>query len=203
MRILVVLGHPDPGSFNHALARAAAEECRSLGHAVRFTDLYAEGFDPCLPASEIGRDAGLPPDVEAHCRDLAEAEGIVVVHPNWWGAPPARMKGWIDRVFRPGLAYRFLEGDGGEGVPEGLLKARRAVVLHTANTTPEREIEAFGDPLDLLWRKCVFALCGVRDVRRRTFAIVVTSTPERRAEWLTETRAMVREAFPPTERNAK
>jgi putative NADPH-quinone reductase len=47
-----------------------------------------------------------------------------------------------------------------------------------------------------MWRKCVFALCGVHDVRRRTFAVVVTSTPGKRAAWLSEARAMVREAFP-------
>jgi putative NADPH-quinone reductase len=55
--------------------------------------------------------------VQAHCGEIARAEGIIIVHPNWWGQPPAIMKGWIDRVFRPGVAYRFTEDDKGDGVP--------------------------------------------------------------------------------------
>lgn len=191
----MILGHPGPGSFNHAIAEAATSQLAGMGHEVRFHDLCAENFDPNLPAGEISRDAQLPPAIEEHCRDLAEAEGIIVIHPNWWGAPPAVIKGWIDRVFRPEVAYRFIDGDGGEGVPVGLLKARTALVFHTANTSSDREIEAFGDPLDNIWRKCVFGLSGVTGVRRRTFAIVCTSTPEQREAWLKEVRETVKEAF--------
>jgi len=96
------------------------------------------------------------------------------------GQPPAIPKGWVDRVIRPGLAYEFLEGDGGEGVPVSLLKAKCALFFNTANTPEEREMEVFGDPLETLWKSCVFGLCGVSDVRRRTFSVVVTSTPEER-----------------------
>ncbi len=195
MNILVVLAHPDIASFNHAIAAAAVEMLEAAGHTVWFHDLYAEGFDPSLPAREIptgGKPAGL---AALHCRQLAEADGIVIVHPNWWGAPPAIMKGWIDRVFRPELAYRFLEGDGGEGVPEGLLKAKTAVILNTANTSDKREAAAFGDPLDNIWRRCVFSLCGVEDVRRKTFSIMITSTPTQRCKWLEEVRELVGGAF--------
>jgi NAD(P)H dehydrogenase (quinone) len=195
MNILVVLGHPTPGSFNHAIAATAAAELEAKGHEVWFHDLYAEEFEPSLPPEEIptaGTPTGL---VELHCKRLAEADGIVIVHPNWWGAPPAIVKGWIDRVFRPELAYRFLEGEGGEGVPQGLLKATTAVILNTANTSEKREADVFGDPLDYIWRRCVFSLCGVHDVRRKTFSIVITSTPEERSCWLNEVRAMVGEAF--------
>ncbi len=59
-------------------------------------------------------------------------------------------------------------------------------MLNTSNTTPSREAAVFGDPLDAIWRRCVFDLCGVKDVRRRTFSVVVTSTPEQRRAWLGE-----------------
>ena len=196
MNILVVLAHPDPASFNHALARAAADTARRLGHDVTLRDLHAERFDPLLPAAEISRGAPLPPWLERHCAELAAADGIVVVHPNWWGQPPAILTGWIDRVVRPGVAYAFEEGDGGEGVPVGLLRARTALVLNTSNTPPAREREVFGDPLEAIWKRCVFDLCGVEDVRRRTFSVVVTSTAAQRAEWLASAAALVAEAFP-------
>jgi NAD(P)H dehydrogenase (quinone) len=196
MNLLVVLGHPDVGSFNAAIAWAAREELEALGHQVVFHDLYREGFDPCLPAGEIPQDGALDPVIERHCRDLSEADGIVVVHPNWWGQPPAVLKGWVDRVFRPNVAYRFLEGDGGEGVPEGLLKARLAVVLNTSNTFPEREAAIFGDPLETLWRTCLFEFCGVKDFYRRTFSVIVVSTDDERRKWLDEVRATMRRLFP-------
>jgi putative NADPH-quinone reductase len=198
--ILVVLAHPDPGSFNHALAAAAAEAARQQGHAVVLHDLHAERFDPVLPRAEFPRGAQLGPSIARHCEELAGADGIVVVHPNWWGQPPAILKGWIDRVVRPGVAYEFQDGDGGEGVPVGLLRARTAVVLNTSNTPAEREQQAFGDPLDAIWRRCVFGLCGVHDVRRRTYGVVVTSTPELRARWLADAADLVRSAFPATSR---
>lgn len=189
MRTLLLLAHPTPGSLNHAIADAAACKLRELGHEVAVHDLYAEGFDPLLPGHEIARGAKLPDLVARHCAELAEAEGIVVVHPNWWGMPPAVLAGWVDRVVRPGVAYEFVEGDAGEGVPRGLLKARWAAVFNTANTFPDREERVFGDPLERIWKDCVFGLCGVTNVVRRTFSVVVTSTNEERAAWLGQVRA--------------
>jgi len=196
MKISIILAHPDPGSFNHAIASAAADELRQRGHDIAFHDLYAEKFDPLLPAAEIPKEAPLPPEINKHCREISDAEGIVIVHPNWWGQPPAVLKGWIDRIIRPGVAYEFLEGDPGEGIPRGLLKARAAVVFNTANTKPEREKKVFGDPLETLWKHCVFDLCGVKNVHRRTFTIVVTSTEDRRKEWLRDVRQTVGRLFP-------
>ena len=197
MRVSVILGHPEPGSFNFAIAEAAVEALTQNGHGVSFHDLYAERFDPILPGPEIPKGAALDPAIKSHCDEIAAADGIVIVHPNWWGQPPAILKGWVDRVIRPGVAYEFVEGDGGEGVPVGLLRARCALVFNTSNTPPEREREAFGDPLETLWKRCIFGLCGVNDVRRRTFSVVVTSTPEERQRWLAEVREMVGRRFPP------
>ena len=198
-KLSIILAHPDPQSFNHAIAQRAACMARDCGHQVWFHDLCGEGFDPLLPGSEITREARLPSLVAQHCAEIAEADGIIVVHPNWWGQPPAILKGWVDRVLRPGVAYGFEEGDEGEGVPIGLLKARCALILNTSNTPCEREQEVFGDPLEAIWRNCIFDLCGVRDVRRRMFEVIVTSTLEQRQQWLDEVGQMVAQAFPAVE----
>ena len=200
MNVLLLLAHPRPGSFNHALAHAAREQLEADGHRVVFHDLHAERFDPAIPPDESARAAVLPTVVAVHCADLAAAEGIVVVHPNWWGQPPAVLKGWIDRVVRPGVAYEFLEGDSGEGVPRGLLQARTAVVLNTSNTPDAREQQAFGDPLESIWKRCIFDLCGVPAFHRRTFTVVVASTPEQRLAWIEEAKALCRRAFGPAAR---
>ena len=196
MMISVILGHPNRGSFNHAIAETAVAALTTGGHEVIVHDLYGESFDPVLPASEAPRDAVLPPLITRHCDEISRADGIVIVHPNWWGQPPAIMKGWIDRVMRPGVAYEFQEGDKGEGVPVGLLKAKAAMVFNTSNTAAEREREVFGDPLDAIWKNCVFGLCGITDVRRRTFGVIVTSTEHERRSWLEEVREAVGVCFP-------
>jgi NAD(P)H dehydrogenase (quinone) len=195
MKILIVLGHPDPNSLNHAIAHAIRNDLGKIGHEVLFHDLYEEGFPPLLPAKEIPESGEIEKVVENHCNELASAEGIVIVHPNWWGQPPAILKGWVDRVFRPGVAYRFEEGDGGEGIPIGLLRAAAAVVINTANTPAERERMAFGDPLDAIWRRCIFDLCGVSNFHRRTFAVVVTSTKAQRLGWIEASKMLCRTAF--------
>ncbi|HQI02453.1 MAG TPA: NAD(P)H-dependent oxidoreductase [Deltaproteobacteria bacterium] len=196
MIVSVILAHPDPSSFNHAIANAAVEELYRNGHYVYFHDLYGEGFDPVLPREEAARNAILPTLIENHCREIALARGIIIVHPNWWGQPPAILKGWVDRVIRPGVAYEFLEGDSGGGVPRGLLEANTVLVFNTSNTPPAREKKVFGDPLETLWKNCVFGLCGITSFHRKTFGVVVTSTPGQRQAWLREVRESVSLYFP-------
>ena len=192
MNISVILAHPDKKSFNHAIAQTVVEEFESNGNAVFFHDLYAEKFDPILPAAEIARDAVLPPEIQAHCDEISTADGIVIIHPNWWGQPPAILKGWVDRVVRPGVAYEFIGEDSGEGIPNGLLKAKFALVINTSNTPTEREMNVFSDPLETLWKKCVFGLCGIKTFHRRMFNIIVISSEEDRENWLIETREIVK-----------
>jgi NAD(P)H dehydrogenase (quinone) len=196
MRVSVILAHPNSQSFNHAIAQAAVAELRQNGHQVFYHDLYAEKFNPILPADEIPQEASVPEEVEAHCREISGADGVIIVHPNWWGQPPAILKGWVDRVIRPGIAYQFMDGDKGEGVPIGLLKAKIACIFNTSNTTAEREARAFGDPLETLWKNCVFGLCGVNTFYRKTFSVVVTSTIEQRYDWLMKVREVVKHHFP-------
>ncbi len=195
MQVSLILGHPSSQSFSHAIAQAAAAELIAGGHQVTFHDLYAERFDPILPVEEFPKGAALPELVGRHCQEIAVADGIIIVHPNWWGQPPAILKGWVDRVIRPGVAYQFVDGDGGEGVPLGLLRARVACVFNTSNTTAEREQSVFGDPLETLWKNCVFGRCGVEMFYRETFRVVVNSTLAQRQRWLDEVRELVRRRF--------
>jgi NAD(P)H dehydrogenase (quinone) len=196
MNISIILAHPHPGSFNHAIAEAAASALCNAGHRVTIHDLYAEQFDPILSADEIPREARLPPGIASHCSEIAKADGIVIVHPDWWGMPPAILKGWIDRVLRPGIAYWFAETDSGEGIPIGLLKAKAVVVFNTANTPAMREQEVFGDPLERIWKDCIVSFCGVPVCHRRMFSVVVTSTEEQRMTWLEEVRQITLATFP-------
>lgn len=196
MKISLILAHPDPYSFNHAIAAAAASVLRRSRHIVAFHDLYQEKFNPLLSSVEISSEARVGPILQRYCAEIAAADGIIIVHPNWWGQPPAVLKGWVDRVIRAGVAYEFLEGDNGEGIPRGLLKARAALVFNTSNTPCEREMAVFGDPLENLWKNCIFGLCGVKTFYRKNFGVIVTSTPEQRQQWLAEAAELTNRCFP-------
>ena len=196
MNILVILGHPNKSSFNHAIANTVIETLSNNGHEVFFHDLYEEKFDPILSGQEIPKGTSLERIIKEHCNEISNADGIVIVHPNWWGQPPAILKGWVDRVIRAGVAYEFKEGDNGEGIPIGLLKAETALVFNASNTPRERELQVFGDPLEILWKNCVFDFCGVKNFHRRMFGVIVTSKLEERLDWLKEVRETVDMYFP-------
>lgn len=195
MKISVILAHPDLASFNHAIAERTVTTLENLGFEVFFHDLYQENFDALLPAGEIPKDVNLPKVIDQHCQEAAEVDGFVIIHPNWWGMPPAILTGWVDRVMRPGMAYEFVENDMGEGVPNGLLNAGRAIVFNTSNTETEREKVVFLDPLETIWKNCIFDLCGVQEFHRRMFNIVVTSSDEQRKKWLDDVEEAVSSVF--------
>ncbi|MDD2303274.1 MAG: NAD(P)H-dependent oxidoreductase [Prolixibacteraceae bacterium] len=196
MKVLVILGHPDKNSFNHAIADTCRHQLVENGHSVVFHDLYEEGFNPIIDTVEIPRDGKVDETIKSHCDDLISSDGIVIIHPNWWGQPPAILKGWIDRVIRPGIAYGFEAGDNGEGTPIGLLKANIGLVFNTSNTSEVRENNIFKDPLDTIWRNCIFDLCGVKQFDRRMFRIVVASDLVQRIIWLNEVETMIDKYFP-------
>ncbi|PLK48209.1 NAD(P)H-dependent oxidoreductase [Uliginosibacterium sp. TH139] len=186
MNILIVLAHPKPGSFNHAIADTVRNTLEAAGHQVTLRDLHGEGFDPLFTPDELARGHVPTPEVREHADLVLNADAIVVVHPNWWAQAPAILKGWLDRVLRAGEAYRFGTNEQGEGVIIGLLKAKAALVFTTSNTPREAELRLYGDPLDNFWKACVWGFCGVPKVERRNFESVIASTPEQRAEWLQE-----------------
>jgi NAD(P)H dehydrogenase (quinone) len=192
MNLLVIIGHQHPGSFCHAIAETALAQLKAAGHDVIYHDLYAEQFDPVLPHDEIPKGSAKSPAVRKHCEELVAADGYVVVHPNWWAMPPAVLKGWVDRVFCQGVAYEF--GEGGAVITH--LAGKRAVVFTTSNTPRDAEMQLFGDPLENLWKNCIFGFCGVEDFRRRNFESIILSTPDQRKAWLEEVREIIRERFP-------
>lgn len=196
MNVLVILGHPYNESFNHAIADTCNNRLVENGHSVVFHDLYQEGFNPIIDTIEIPKHGQIDDIIKNHCDDLINSDGIIIIHPNWWGQPPAIIKGWIDRIIRPGIAYEFEEGDNGEGTPIGLLKAKIGLVFNTSNTSEERENSIFKDPLDTIWKNCIFDFCGVKQFDRRMFRIIVNSDLDQRNIWLNEVKMMIDKYFP-------
>ncbi|RZS52105.1 putative NADPH-quinone reductase [Sphaerotilus mobilis] len=113
VKILLLWCHPDPNSYSAALRQTAADALREAGHELREVDLYAlhaQGqFDPVLSPDEkrsylVDTDRNIAA-VQPHVDALRWAEGWVVVYPTWMYGPPALLKGWLDRVFLPGVSF--------------------------------------------------------------------------------------------------
>jgi len=195
MKAMIVVGHPAPASFNHALADRIAVIWRAANIDVAFHDLAAEGFDPRLTMDEAQGLPSVDPLVRSHITTLRQSDLLAIVHPNYWGAPPAIMKGWIDRVFAPDAAYGFAKGEDQGDEPIGLLTTRVALVINTGNTPAARERTVFGDPLQRMWEDCVLRYCGVRHVMRSLCGVVATSSNVEREQWLADSDDLARRAL--------
>ena len=190
VKVLQILCNPRPVSYNASLAANAREKLLALGHEVYLHDLYEERFNPVLDAAELTRSFSLEGLVQVHCNDLAACDGLIVFHPEWWGQPPAMLKGWIDRVFRQGVAYD-LEGE--EFTEKGwkpLLTGKRGLVFCTSDA----EAEAVRT-LEELWTHTILGRCGMRaschvlrEMRRKD--------PAERREWQEFVLGAIEEAFP-------
>lgn len=163
MRIFVLLAHPATRSFNHAIVERVRSALR--GHELVEHDLYGEQFDPVLTGTEILRRYSLEPAVQAHYRDLQQTDAVIIVHPDWWGQPPAILKGWLDRVLRPGIAYEFEGPEFGRKHPRPLLEGRRGLVFVTSDSEASQVRPLF----DMIWCERVFSFCGVTTVAVEVF----------------------------------
>lgn len=177
MTITLILAHPNPDSLNHALARSIFAELRQSGHDVVFHDLYDERFDPCLTAKEIETHRSENALVERHAAEIQAADGLVLVHPNWFDQPPAILKGWVERVIRDGSAFRRTDAGGFEG----LLDVGAALLVTTANAPYDATA---GDALDAFWKGFVLPTCGVPTIERLHHTPVVASSLKQRRAWL-------------------
>src|SRR5690606_35196381 len=130
--------------------------------------------------------------IARHREELRGTDGLVVVHPVWWGMPPAILTGWIDRVIVPGVMFHL--GDA-SGQPEAIAPLRELLVVNTSDTAEDREHELYGDPLAAIWGRCVAAPLGGPRVTRRVLRPVAGSTRAQRTAWLTEVEALADDVF--------
>ena len=132
MQVVVVLAHPNADSFNHAIARRAAESLNAAGHQVHLLDLYALGVRAAMSAEEHrayhGDHPAIDPLVAEHGALVGTADALVFVYPTWWSSLPAILKGWLERVMLPGVAFVF---DAQGKVRPGLGNIRRIVGIST------------------------------------------------------------------------
>jgi len=183
MRILLLYAHPNPDSFVGALHRTAIDALTRAGHEIDDCDLYAEGFDPVLSREERLTYLDVPENrrpVEGYVQRVERAEGLVIIHPVWNFGYPAILKGFLDRVFLPGVSFRLVDGLAAPSLTH-------VKVLATVATYGSSRWRAFlmGDPPRKLANRMLRVLIAP-GARSRYLALhdMNRQTPERRAAFL-------------------
>ncbi|MBK5927464.1 NAD(P)H-dependent oxidoreductase [Rhodobaculum claviforme] len=137
MRALVIHCHPDPASFTAAVRDRVLARLRDRGAEVRLHDLHASGFDPVLGLQDWRRYNDSPANrlpVAREAADLAWCDTLIFVYPTWWYGVPAMLKGWLDRVLLPDLAFLMPRAEG-ETIRPGLHHITRLGVFTTCGAS--------------------------------------------------------------------
>lgn len=195
MKVSVIVAQNKTESFNHGIADQVCSTLREMNHEVTIHDLYRENFNPVLPVGEEKLpEENLPQDIRDYLTEIREANGLVFVHPNWWGGPPAILRGWVDRVLRQGSVYNFTP-DG----PVSYIGDKIVQVFSTSNTPRDVELNFYNDPIENFWKVLVFGLLGSKSFERRNFEQIILSTPEERKAWLDVVEQTIQRRFQATD----
>ena len=178
--ILIINGHPNKESFNYALANAYQQGALKSKAQVDVIHIGELDFNPNLQYGYTKR-IELEPDLLVSLEKIKKADHLVWIHPVWWGALPAMMKGFIDRLFLPGIAYQYRENSVWW---DKLLTGKTARIITTLDQ-PAWYYRIFcGNPSVNQLKKSTLEFCGIKPVAVTAIAIIKTSTEKQRAAWI-------------------
>lgn len=188
MKHLIVYCHPNPASFNHAVLEKIEAVFDNGQNEIRVRDLYAENFDPVLKGEDfvLLQQGQVADDVRTEQEHISWADQLTFIFPVWWTGLPARLKGYIDRVFSIGFAYIYNE-DG----PEGLLKNKKVFIINTTGAPKEMY-----DQLDMYtgFHKTIdfgiFEFCGMDVLGHEYLSGVPFTTDDERKDMLLQVEQM-------------
>jgi len=166
MKHLIIYAHPSADSLNSYLKNVVVSQIQQNGHEVRMRDLYTIGFDPVLSLDDVvGQRGGpMPSDVLVEQEHITWADVLTFIYPIWWTGLPAIMKGYIDRVFSYGFAYRY-----DHGVQKGSFTGKQTVIINThGKSKAEYESMGMDDALSLTSDDGIYRYCGL-DVKQHFF----------------------------------
>lgn len=193
MNHLVIIGHPNPKSFNMTILHTYVSELRSQGHEVIIRDLYALGFDPVQKAQDFIaiQNGKILDDVKVEQGFVQSAKIITLISPIWWVTFTSMLKGYIDRVFSHGFAYDIVDG-----TPEGLLKGKGGMLITTSGATNERyEQNGFLNAIRTQICEGILRFSGIEVIDHLHFGGVIAATNEARERMLEQIREIVKKYF--------
>ncbi|MHB0879566.1 NAD(P)H-dependent oxidoreductase [Paenibacillus sp. SEL1] len=181
-KILVIQGNPVAGSYGEALAQFYVKGAKAAGAEVRLLQLSELDFNPNLLGGYRNK-LPLEPDLIQAQESIKWAEHLVFVFPIWWGSLPALMKGFIDRTFMPGFAFKYQKG---KPLPDKLLKGRTARLITTMDG-PHWYYRFFqGQPGHRMMKDSTLHLCGVKPVHSTAIDLMNKLSDQQRNDWLSK-----------------
>lgn len=179
-KVLIINGHPDSESFAFAIAAAYKKGALAAGAEVQELILADLDFNPILQFGYRKR-TDLEPDLVLAREKILWAEHVVWVYPVWWGGAPALLKGFIDRTFLPGFAFKYRENSVWW---DKLLTGRSAHIISTLDQPPLYYWLVNGRPTYHTMKKMTLEFSGFKPVRTTTFGPIRNSSAEYRTKWL-------------------
>lgn len=192
MNHAVIFSHPNPSSYTVSVAHAYRKAATSLGHGILMRDLYRLGFDPRLELSEVGRNSyDCPPEIARERQLLRDADVFVLIYPLWLYAPPAMIKGYLERVFGFGFAY----GPGGPSA-NPMLNDRKLMIFTSAGLSTEwgAQTGTF-EALCTLFDHYFASVCGLQLLDHVHFGGLSAETPDQIRAHLSSVEEAVRRHF--------
>lgn len=181
-KILIINGHPDKESLCFALAESYKKGADASGIECKLVHLIDLQFNPILTYG-YRVVSTLEPDLIKIQQEILEAHHLVIVYPNWWGTYPALLKGFIDRVFLPNFAFKYLKNS---PLPAKLLKGKTARIIVTMDTPKWYYWLMNKSPRHNSMKKAILEFCGISPVKISSFAIVKSSDDKERKKWIDE-----------------
>ncbi len=180
-KILLILGHPRKESLCGAIVNAYLSGAKEAGHTIESIHLGSLDFDPILWGGYEGSQE-LELDLEKAQELITWADHLVFVYPTWWGAMPALLKGFIDRVFLPGFAFQYKE----KSVRcDRLLAGKSARLIVTMDSPPWYYRWISHMPGHYQMKRTILEFTGIKPVTVTSFGSVKASNKTQRNKWLT------------------
>lgn len=186
-RILIILGHSAQSSFCRQLAERYQHRAQAQGHSIRWLDIGQLQFDPILHQG-YQQIQPLEADLQQAQQDILWAQHLVWVYPIWWGGLPALLKGFIDRVFLPGFAFKYRENS---SFWDKLLSGRSAQLLVTMDSPPWYYRWISGAPGHRQMKRTILNFSGIQPVKIHSFGPMIKSNPAQREGWLRQVEQLV------------
>ncbi|MDF7821069.1 NAD(P)H-dependent oxidoreductase [Runella sp. MFBS21] len=186
--ILLLLGHPSDQSFCNALLEAYQKGAESAGANCKIIKIANLEFDVNLADGyKKGEAMQLEKDLVESQQLIQWADHLVLVYPNWWGFMPAVTKGFFDRIFLPGFAFK---NHSGKSFPEKLLKGKSIRIMVTMDTPKLWFYLIYRASQYQILKDIIFGYVGFDPIRFSTFGFIRKSTDELRAKWLAEVKQL-------------
>ncbi|MBC7935589.1 MAG: NAD(P)H-dependent oxidoreductase [Rhizobacter sp.] len=185
-KILIINGHPDKESFCFALAESYKKGADATGASCSLINLADLDFNPIL-SSGYKKISVLEPDLLEAQKAISEANHLVFIYPNWWSTCPALLKGFFDRTFLPGFAFKYRQDS---PFWDKLLKGKSARLMVTMDTPKWYYWLVNKNAGHNAIKIGVLEFCGIKPVKISVFAPIKSSDDSKRKKWLGEAESL-------------